>query len=265
VLDAVALARSGDQAAAAGQLAALADSPDPLTAWSATAALMPWCWWNDEFTAAAQRVERTVAAVGPLAVQADLPKMNAFVTAFAAAAHYEGMDIVGPLENVLAALPAEHRQRRLFDQTWHRVVSEPASVLSARVPDPEPMLSGQAALAARGLSALSAAEAQTVMLEAINCGQRDLVLDWIDAGVPVPDRSWTLLWAAEMLLERGRIDQVESLLVRQASAWIPAAWWETTSGTIPVGIVTHDFTTPAVRRAHLEQPVAVDVYWDEPI
>jgi hypothetical protein len=68
-----------------------------------------------------------------------------------------------------------------------------------------------------------------------------------------------------MLVERGRADEVEPLLIREASAWIPAGWWETTSGTIPVGVVTHSLITPAVRRAHLEQPVAIGMYWDDPI
>jgi hypothetical protein len=62
-----------------------------------------------------------------------------------------------------------------------------------------------------------------------------------------------------MLVERGQPEQAEPLLVREASAWVPSAWWQTVSWHIPLALATRPLITPAVVHAHLEQPVAVGV------
>lgn len=255
VVDAVRLARSGQQAEAARRLSKLATGPDPLIAWTSTAAQLGWWWWTGGSRHAAALADHVVTRWGGVAETADLPGVDEFVVALAAAAYYDGVDPAPAVDRMLGALPAAHRQHALLERSNARLRSDPASLLPPGLPDPAPMLAGPTALAAKNPRRLSPGDAEVLFLAAVNNGRRDVVFGLLDAGVPVPPRSPALIGAAEMLAEAGRPAESEPLLVESGRRWIPSFWWETLPWSIPLGPVSRPLVTETVRRAHLERPV----------
>lgn len=255
VLDAVRLARSGQQAEAARRLTELAAGPDPLIAWTSTAAQLGWWWWAGENSHAAVLADQVVTRFGGVAETAELPGVDEFVVALAAAAYYDDVDPGPAVDRMLGALPESHRQHMLLVRLSALLRSEPAALLPAGIPEPGPMLAGPTVLAAKNPRRLSPRDAEVLYLAAVDNGRRDVVFGLLDAGVQVPPRSPALIGVAEMLAEAGRPAEAEPLLVESGRRWIPSFWWETLPWSIPLGPATRPLVTETLRRAHLERPV----------
>jgi hypothetical protein len=256
VRDVVLRARSGQQARAHQDLVALSADRRPVVAWTSAAAALGWYWWNGANQTAAELVERVVLGCGPQAGPVELPEVPEFVTTLAAAAYYDGIPAVPRLQRMLAALPADHDQAELFLRVRDRLDTDPASLLPVGISDPEPMFATETDLAARDPRSLSAAEAERLYLEAANCGQRAVLLRLVDAGHPVPARSWALNWTGQVLAEAGRPAEAQPLFIASGPAWAPSAWWQTMPWELPLGPTLRPWVSAEVRQAFAETPIA---------